>query len=115
MTKLDQLRDALRAFTAARDWERFHSPKNLAMALSVEAAELLEVFQWMTEADSRNLEPAAKAAASEEIADVLLYLILLSDALGIDPVAAAERKMVANAQKYPVEKARGTSAKYTRL
>jgi NTP pyrophosphatase (non-canonical NTP hydrolase) len=115
VTKLDQLRDALRAFTAARDWERFHSPKNLAMALSVEAAELLEVFQWMTEADSRNLEPAAKAAASEEIADVLLYLILLSDALGVDPVAAAERKMVANAQKYPVEKARGTSAKYTRL
>jgi NTP pyrophosphatase (non-canonical NTP hydrolase) len=115
VTKLDQLRDALRAFTAARDWERFHSPKNLAMALSVEAAELLEVFQWMTEADSRNLEPAAKAAASEEIADVLLYLIRLSDALGVDPVAAAERKMVANAQKYPVEKARGTSAKYTRL
>jgi NTP pyrophosphatase (non-canonical NTP hydrolase) len=115
VTKLDQLRDALRAFTAARDWERFHSPKNLAMALSVEAAELLEVFQWMTEADSRNLEPAAKAAASEEIADVLLYLILLSDALGVDPVAAAERKMIANAQKYPVEKARGTSAKYTRL
>ena len=115
MTKLDQLRDALRAFTAARDWDPFHSPKNLAMALSVEAAELLEVFQWMTEADSRNLEPAAKAAASEEIADVLLYLILLSDALGIDPVAAAERKMVANAQKYPVDKARGTSAKYTRL
>ena len=115
MTKLDQLRDALRAFTTARDWGPFHSPKNLAMALSVEAAELLEVFQWMTEADSRNLEPAATAAASEEIADVLLYLILLSDALGIDPVAAAERKMVANAQKYPVEKARGISAKYTRL
>jgi dCTP diphosphatase len=115
VTKLDQLRDALRTFTAARDWDAFHSPTNLAMALSVEAAELLEVFQWMTEADSRNLEPAAKAAASEEIADVLLYLILLSDALGIDPVAAAERKMVANAQKYPVDKARGTSAKYTRL
>ena len=115
MTKLDQLRDALRAFTAARDWNRFHSPKNLAMALSVEAAELLEVFQWMTEADSGNLEPAAKAAASEEVADVLLYLILFCDALGIDPVAAAERKIIANAQKYPVEKARGTSAKYTRL
>ena len=115
MTKLDQLRDALRAFTAARDWNRFHSPKNLAMALSVEAAELLEVFQWMTDADSRNPEPAAKAAASEEVADVLLYLILFCDALGIDPVAAAERKIIANAQKYPVEKARGTSAKYTRL
>ena len=115
VTKLDRLRDALRAFTAARNWQSFHSPKNLAMALSVEAAELLEVFQWMTEADSRNLEPAAKTAASEEIADVLLYLILLCDALGIDPVAAAERKMAANAQKYPVEKARGTSKKYTEL
>ncbi|MEP6943379.1 MAG: nucleotide pyrophosphohydrolase [Betaproteobacteria bacterium] len=115
MTELDQLRDALRAFAAARDWDPFHSPKNLAMALSVEAAELLEVFQWMTEADSCNLEPTAKAAVSEEIADVLLYVILLSDKLGIDPLVAAERKMVANAQKYPVAKARGTSKKYTEL
>ena len=115
MTKLDPLREALRAFTAERDWDKFHSPKNLAIALSVEAAELLEVFQWVTEADSRNLEPAAKAAASEEIADVLLYLILLSDELGIDPVAAAERKMVANAQKYPADKARGSIKKYTEL
>ena len=84
MTQLDRLRDALRSFTSARDWDQFHSPKNLAMALSVEAAELLEVFQWVTESDSRNLEPGAKAAASEEIADVLLYLILLSDELGIE-------------------------------
>ncbi|MET0918949.1 MAG: nucleotide pyrophosphohydrolase [Burkholderiales bacterium] len=114
-TKLDQLRDALRAFTAARDWDQFHSPKNLAIALSVEAAELLEVFQWITEADSRNLAPAAKAAASEEIADVLLYLISLCDELGIDPVAAAEHKMVVNEQKYPIDKARGTSKKYTEL
>lgn len=115
MTRLDALRDALRAFTEERDWNQFHSPKNLAMALSVEAAELLEVFQWVTEADSRNLDPAAKAAASEEIADVLLYLVALSDELGIDPVAAAERKMIVNAQKYPVDKSRGTSKKYTEL
>ncbi len=115
MTNLDGLRDSLRAFAAARDWSQFHSPKNLAMALSVEAAELLEIFQWMTEADSRNLDATAKAAASEEIADVLLYLILLADGLGIDPVAAAERKMAANAQKYPVDKARGNSKKYTEL
>jgi NTP pyrophosphatase (non-canonical NTP hydrolase) len=115
VTRLDQLRDALRAFTAARDWERFHSPKNLAMALSVEASELLEVFQWLSEADSRNLDPAAKDRASEEIADVLLYLLLLSDGLGVDPIAAAERKMAANAKKYPVEKARGNSRKYTEL
>ncbi|MFO1415294.1 MAG: nucleotide pyrophosphohydrolase [Burkholderiales bacterium] len=112
---LDPLRDALRAFTAARDWGQFHSPKNLAMALSVEAAELLEVFQWMPDADSRHPEPAARAAAAEEIADVLLYLILIGDALGIDPVAAAERKIAANAEKYPVDKARGTSRKYTEL
>jgi dCTP diphosphatase len=115
MNELDQLRDALRAFAAARDWERFHAPKNLAMALSVEAAELLEVFQWMPDADSRELEPAAREAASQEIADVLLYLIQLSDALGVDPIAAAERKMVANAEKYPVDKARGTSRKSTEL
>ena len=112
---LTDLRDRLRTFATERDWDQFHSPKNLAMALSVESAELLEVFQWMTEADSRNLAPAAKAAAAEEIADVLLYLILLGDALGIDPVDAAERKIAANAQKYPVEKARGTSKKYTEL
>ena len=115
MSELDRLRDALRAFAAERDWERFHAPKNLAMALSVEAAELLEVFQWMPDADSRNLEPAAREAASQEIADVLLYLIQLSDALGVDPIAAAERKIVANAEKYPVEKARGTSRKSTEL
>jgi dCTP diphosphatase len=115
VTKLEQLRDALRTFTAEREWGPFHSPKNLAMALSVESAELLEVFQWMTEAESRDSGAAAKAAASEEIADVLLYLILLCDQLDIDPIAAAERKMVANAQKYPVDKARGTSKKYTEL
>src|SRR5678815_3277188 len=115
MAGLDALRDALRAFTDARDWHAFHSPKNLATALSVEAAELLEVFQWMNEADSRNLDASAKAAASEEIADVLMYLVMLADALGIDPVAAAERKMLANERKYPADKARGTSTKYDKL
>lgn len=112
---LDRLRDALREFAHAREWDRFHSPKNLAMALSVESAELLEVFQWMTEPESRDPAPAAKAAASDEVADVLLYLLMLADALGIDPLEAAERKMAANEAKYPVEKARGTSAKYTEL
>jgi NTP pyrophosphatase (non-canonical NTP hydrolase) len=115
MADLDRLRDALRAFAAARDWQAFHSPKNLATALCVEAAELLEVFQWMNEADSRNLEAGAKAAAGEEIADVLMYLVMIADELGIDPVAAAERKMIDNERKYPVEKARGTSRKYDEL
>ena len=115
MTDLEQLRDALRKFSAERDWDQFHSPKNLAMALSGEAGELLEIFQWLTEEQSRNLDAKVHAAASEEIADVLLFLIRLADRLGIDPAEAARQKLVANAQKYPVDKARGTSKKYTEL
>ena len=115
MGELAQLRDKLRTFTTERDWDQFHSPKNLAMALSGEAGELLEIFQWLTESQSRDLPPESRAAASEEIADVLLYLIRLADQLGIDPAAAAERKLVENAKKYPIEKARGTAKKYTEL
>ena len=112
---LEELAVRLAEFARERDWDQFHSPKNLAMALSAEAGELLEIFQWLTEEHSRALDARSKDAARDEIADVLLYLILLSDALGVDPLAAAERKIVANAQKYPVEKARGTSKKYDEL
>ena len=112
---LDTLRDALRAFAAARDWEQFHSPKNLSMALSVEAAELMEHFQWLTEAQSLALAPDALGRVKEEIADVLLYLVRLSDRLDIDPLEAAREKLAANEAKYPVEKARGTARKYTEL
>jgi dCTP diphosphatase len=115
MKELESLRVQLREFAAARDWDPFHSPKNLAMALSVEAAELLELFQWLTEEQSRALTPEDQAKVSDEIADVLLYLIRLGDQLGIDPVAAAQRKMVANERKYPADKARGNSKKYTEL
>ena len=115
MSDLENLRDQLRQFASERDWDQFHSPKNLAMALSGEAGELLEIFQWLTEEQSGNLDAKAHAAASEEIADVLLFLIRLADRLGIDPADAAHRKLVANAQKYPVDKARGTSKKYTEL
>jgi NTP pyrophosphatase (non-canonical NTP hydrolase) len=115
VTELESLREALRDFAAERDWDRFHSPKNLAMALSVEAAELLETFQWLTEEQSRRLSPAALAAASDEVADVLLYLVRLSDKLGIDPAAAARRKMLSNAERYPADKARGNSKKYNEL
>jgi NTP pyrophosphatase (non-canonical NTP hydrolase) len=115
LTEFDKLRDQLREFAAERDWDQFHSPKNLAMALAGEAGELLENFQWLTEEQSRRPSPELLAAASEEIADVLLYLVRLSDKLGIDPVAAAHAKMVANARKYPVDKARGTARKYTEL
>jgi NTP pyrophosphatase (non-canonical NTP hydrolase) len=115
MSELDGLRDQLRAFSAARDWEQFHSPKNLAMALSAEAGELLEIFQWLTEAQSRGLDAKAQAKANEEIADVLLYLVRLADQLGIDPVAAAHRKLLENERKYPADKARGNAKKYTEL
>ncbi len=112
---LEALRDALRTFARERDWDQFHSPKNLAMALAGEAGELLEVFQWLTEGESRALPPAALAAAREELADVLLYLVRLADTLGLDLADAARAKLAANALKYPVAKARGTSRKYTEL
>ena len=115
MTEFENLREQLRKFAAARDWDQFHSPKNLAMALSAEAGELLETFQWLTEEQSRRLAPEALAAASDEVADVLLYLIRLSDKLGIDPIAVTNRKLLANAKKYPADKARGNSKKYTEL
>jgi dCTP diphosphatase len=115
MTDIESLQRQLRDFAAARDWDQFHSPKNLAMALSVEAAELLEIFQWLTEQQSGSLAPDAKAAAADEIADVLLYLVRLADKLQIDPVAEANRKMRENERKYPADKARGNSKKYTEL
>jgi dCTP diphosphatase len=115
VTELEKLRDQLRAFAAERDWDQFHSPKNLAMAMSVEAAELLEHFQWLTEEQSRRLPPDAMAAVNEEAADILLYLIRISDKLGIDLIAAANKKIALNARKYPADKARGTSKKYTEL
>ncbi len=113
--RLALLRDRLRAFAAARDWEQFHAPKNLAIALSVEAAELLEHFQWVSEEGSRAMPADKLAAIDEEVADVFLYLIRLADVLQIDLVRAAERKIERNAQKYPVDKARGTARKYTEL
>jgi NTP pyrophosphatase (non-canonical NTP hydrolase) len=115
VTQFESLRDRLREFATARDWDQFHSPKNLAMALAGEAGELLENFQWLTEEQSRRPSPEVLAAAGEEIADVLLYLIRLSDKLGIDPIAAAKAKIAANAEKYPVDKARGNARKYTDL
>jgi NTP pyrophosphatase (non-canonical NTP hydrolase) len=112
---LDALRDALRVFAGEREWGTFHSPKNLAMALSAEAGELIEVFQWLTEDESRHLEPAALDAARDELADVLLYLVRLADTLDVDLIDAARRKLAANAVKYPVDKARGSRRKYDEL
>ena len=112
---LIQLRDELRRFAADRDWDQFHSPKNLASALAVEAAELLEPFQWLTEEQSRQLTPEQSEAVRDEMADVLLYLVRLADKLDINLAAAASDKILRNSAKYPVEKARGSSKKYTNL
>ena len=112
---IEELRDKLRAFAAERDWNQFHSPKNLSMALSVEAAELLEHFQWVTDAESAKLSPETRAKVREELADVLLYLIRLADRLDIDLAAAATDKLKVNAAKYPVEKSHGSRKKYTDL
>jgi dCTP diphosphatase len=109
------LREAQRQFALERDWDQFHFPKNLAIALSVEAAELLEHFQWMSEVDSAALDEPTRAKVREEMADVLLYLIRLADKLNIDLSAAAVEKMRINAAKYPVDKSHGSSKKYTEL
>lgn len=109
------LRDEIRSFARARDWEQFHTPKNLAMALSVEAAELVEPFQWLTPEQSQNLDAATRDEVAQEIADVLIYLTRLADVLGIDPLQAAFDKIAINARKYPVEKSRGHNTKYDKL
>ncbi len=110
---LEALRDELRKFASDRDWNQFHSPKNLAIALNVEAAELLECFLWMSEAASTALDDEKHAKVREEAADVLLYLVRLADKLDIDLLAAASLKIALNAEKYPVAKSRGSSKKYT--
>ncbi len=108
----EQLAARLADFARERDWDQFHAPKNLAMALAGETGELLEHFQWLTEAQSRELPPDVKQAVALEMADILLYLVRLADKLDVDLVAAAHRKIGLNAVKYPVEKFRGSSRKY---
>jgi dCTP diphosphatase len=110
---LQQLAEHLRQFAAERDWEQFHSPKNLAMALSVEVAEIVEHFQWLTEPQSRDLEAGKKAEVEQELADALIYLVRLADQLQIDLLEAAERKLTLNEAKYPAERVRGSPRKYS--
>jgi len=110
---LDHLIRAIRIFADDRNWEQFHSPKNLATALVVEAGELAEHFQWLTQDQSRALAPEAKEAVAMEMADVLIYLCRLSDQLDIDLLKAAEKKMAINGEKYPVEQAIDSAKKYT--
>ena len=111
------LAQALAEFARERDWDQFHSPKNLVMALTGEVGELSEVFQWMTEEASTSAatDPKTAQAVRDEMADVLLYLVRLADVLGVDLNAAVQAKLRTNATKYPADKARGSSAKYTEM
>ena len=112
---LTELRDAMRRFAAERAWERFHTPKNLAMALSGEAGELIEHFQWLTAEESASLPAPVREEVALEMADVLLYLVRLGDVLDIDLAEAARRKIAINAGRYPAEQVRGRAVKYDRL
>lgn len=107
------IRDRLRQFVAERDWAQFHTPKNLASALTVEAAELLEIFQWLPTGRAEELDEQAKKAIRHEMADVLNYLVMLADALEVDLFAASMEKIVLNAIKYPVGQVKGDARKYT--
>jgi dCTP diphosphatase len=106
---LEQLRQRLAAFASARDWDQFHAPKNLAMALIAEAAELVEHFQWLTEAESRNLGPQRLAEVRLELADILIFLIRIADKLDVDLIEATRDKIAINEQRYPVDRVRGSA------
>jgi dCTP diphosphatase len=109
----DRIKKQVRQFVVERDWDQFHSPKNLSMALIVEAAEMVEHFQWLTEEQSCNLSPEKLAEVELELADIQVYLISLAEKLQLDLIAAVDKKLVLNAEKYPADKVRGSSKKYT--
>ena len=113
--RLDSLRERLAAFVEERDWDQFHNPKNLAMALAAEAGELLEHFQWLTQEQARQLEASTRDEVAHELADILMFLVRLSDKLDIDLLDAARSKLEQNRDKYPVEKSRGRATKYNKL
>jgi NTP pyrophosphatase (non-canonical NTP hydrolase) len=113
--RLETLRARLAKFAAERDWDQFHNPKNLAMAVAGEAGELVEHFQWLTFEQAANLPPETRTEVALECADVLLFLLRLCDKLDIDLAAAAGRKLALNAKKYPVDKSRGKATKYDKL
>jgi NTP pyrophosphatase (non-canonical NTP hydrolase) len=109
---LDDLARAIRAFAEERDWDQFHTPKNLAMGVAIEAAELMEEFHWLTPEQSAQLPAQTLQAVRHEMADVFVYLVLLADKLGVDLMAAAAEKIAINAKKYPAETVRGKATKY---
>ena len=110
---IEELQFKLREFAQERDWEQFHSPKNLSMALSVEASELVEHFQWMTEEESADLQPNRHAAVAFELADIFIFLLRLSDQLDVDLMEITKRKIELNDKRYPVDKVKGSSKKHS--
>lgn len=110
---LESLRDCLREFALKRDWDQYHTPKNLSMALIAEAAELIEHFQWVNGDQSHLLEAKTRQSVEEELADILIYLVRISDKLDVDLYKAVERKIAINEKKYPADKVRGSAKKYT--
>jgi NTP pyrophosphatase (non-canonical NTP hydrolase) len=110
---LDELRAKVNAFVRERDWDQFHSPKNLAMAMIVEAAEVVEHFQWDTVEESKQISDERRTEIGHELADTFVYLLRLAEVTGVDLIEAAHQKIALNAIKYPVEKAKGSNAKYT--
>lgn len=115
MSELEKVKIRLRQFAEERDWDQFHSPKNLSMALSAEVAEIVEHFQWLTEKQSQNLPQHKLDEVETELADTFIYLIRLADKLNIDLLTAAQSKIEINEHKYPIEKAKGNAKKYTEL
>jgi len=109
---VQELQATLAQFAKDRDWDQFHSPKNLAMALSVECSELLEIFQWLSQDQSLDLPEDKRKQVEEEIADIAIYLLRFSDKVGVDLAAAVDSKLEANAVKYPADLVRGKSKKY---
>lgn len=112
MTEIPKLQERLRAFAERRDWQQFHSPKNLSMALIVEAGELAEHFQWLTQDESFKLADKKRQAVGEELADIFVYLVRLADQLDIDLPEAVDRKIALNEEKYPADLVRGSAKKY---
>ncbi len=111
---LDKIKNKIRKFTDERNWGKYHSPKNLSMALSAEVGELLEIFQWLNDKESKNLSEKDLQATKEELADIMIYLIRIADRLNIDLEDAIEEKLKINAKKYPIELSKDNAVKYNK-
>jgi len=112
---IEELKREVKEFIHARDWEQFHSPKNLAVGLSVEASELLEIYTWLTDEESKNLDSEKLSMVKDEVGDILIYLIDFCSTMDLDPIECASQKLIKNAEKYPISKAKGNATKYTDL